>query len=343
MRIFLPIVVVAFMSSPAWAQTHVMWHLVPSGGASPEFAARVERAVRAHFLEDRREALMDDLNMDSHLLVEGNEKFLRCGTGVGCLSGLGRAVRVGFVIAGEVGLEAERTTLRMVLVDAKKGAAASGASVVFEGSPSAEQLRELTVAMFEPERYRGSIELETSVVGAEVLLDGERVGVTPLVGPLSDLPAGEHRLLVRKPGHLPHEGRVRVPVGRSVRVAAELPALAFVEPPFYRDWPFWTAAGVGCVALVIAGLLHHDANILADNADSCALQELECEGDYRGQSDSRYLQAYLLYGVAGAGLLAAGLITVLDLLGSPGGESVRLAPMPAGMSPGAGLSVTWRF
>ncbi len=331
------------VSSPAWAQTHVMWHLVPSGGASPEFAARVERIVRAHFLKQRREALMDDIKMDSHLLVEGNEKFLRCGTGVGCLSGLGRAVNVGFVIAGEVSFQAERTTLRMVLVDAKNGVAASEARAVFEGSPSMEQLEDLAVAMFAPERYRGSIDLECSVVGAEVLLDGKRMGVTPLVGPLADLPAGEHRLQVRKPGHLSYQARVRIGVGRSARVLANLPVLAVAGPPFYRDWPFWTAAGVGCAALVVAGVLHYDAGVLADNADSCALRELECEDSYRGQSDSRYLQAYLLYGVAGAGLLAAGLIAVIDVLGSPGEESVRLAPLTAGISPGAGLTLTWRF
>ncbi len=326
-------------ASTAWSQTYVMWHLVPSGGASPELAARVERNVRAHFKDRRGAALMDDLKMDSHLLVEGNEKFLRCGTGVGCLSGLGRVVQVDFVIAGEVGLDGRLFTLRMVLVDVGKGTAVSTASVVYEGSPSAAQMEELAVAVFEPERYRGSIELDTLVVGADVLLDGKKVGVTPLVGPLGDLLAGKHRLQVRKKGHISYESRVRVPVGKSIRVIVNLPTLVVPEPPFYLDWPFWTAAGVGAVALVIAGFLHHDANVLLENAAACAKLGRDCEDSYRDQSDSRYLQAYLIYGVGGAGLLAAGLIAVIDVVGSSDEERVRLTPLPSG----AGFSYTWRF
>jgi len=324
---------------PAWSQTYVMWHLVPSEGASPEFAARTERSLRAHFQKRPGSSLMDDIKMDSHLLVEGNEKFLRCGTGTGCLSGLGRAVNSDFVIAGEVELKGRRLTIRVVLVDVEKVSVASTASVICEGAPNEAQIEELAVAMFEPERYRGSIELDCQVAGAEVLLDGKPMGKTPLVGPLGDLPAGEHRLQVRRKGHLPFEGTVRVPVGESVRVVANLPTLVVPAPPFYRDWPFWTAAGLGAVSLVIAGLLHHDAGVLSDNADSCADQGMECEKNYRDQADSRYLQAYLIYGVGGAGLLAAGLIVVLDAVASSDSQRVRVAPAPFG----AGLSLTWRF
>jgi hypothetical protein len=339
LRNFLLTLLIIFLPIRAWAQTYVMWHLVPSEGASPEFAARVERSLRTHFQERPKSSLMDDIKMDSHLLVEGNEKFLRCGTGTGCLSGLGRAVNSNFVIAGEVELKGKRLTIRMVLVNVEKGAAASAASVVCEGAPTEAQMEELAIAMFEPKRYRGSIELDCPVAGAEVLLDKKPMGVTPLVGPLGDLPAGEHRLQVRREGHLPFESKVRVPVGKSVRVVANLPTLVVPEPPFYRDWPFWTAAGVGAVALVIAGLLHHDAGVLSDNADACLRQELECEDSYRNQADSRYLQAYLIYGVGGAGLLAAGLIVILDVVASPDPQRVRVTPAASG----AGFSLTWRF
>jgi hypothetical protein len=338
-RTFLLTLLILSLPIPAWSQTYVMWHLVPSEGASPEFAGRVERSLRAHFQKRAGGSLMDDIKMDSHLLVEGNEKFLRCGTGTGCLAGLGRAVNSDFVIAGEVELKGKRLTIRMVLVDVGKSAAASTASVVCETAPTQAQMEELAVAMFEPKSYRGSIELDCPVAGAEVLLDGKPVGVTPLVGPLGDLPAGEHRLQVRREGHLPFEGQVRVPVGESVRVVANLPTLVVPEPPFYKDWPFWTAAGVGVAALVIAGLLHYDAGVLSDNADSCARQDLDCEYSYRDQADSRYLQAYLIYGVGGAGLLAAGLIVILDAVASPDSQRVQVTPAPTG----AGLSLTWRF
>jgi hypothetical protein len=91
--------------------------------------------------------------------------------------------------------------------------------------------------------------------------------------------------------------------------------------------------------MIIAGLLHRDAGVLADNADHCARQGLTCEDSYRDQSDSRYMQAYLIYGVGGAGLLAAGIIVILDVVGSSEPERIQVTPAPSG----AGLSVTWRF
>ncbi|HUT99816.1 MAG TPA: PEGA domain-containing protein [Myxococcota bacterium] len=357
MRFLLIIIlsVVVLPGSPAMAApeggsgswTHMMWHFTPSGGATPELVARVEKAVREYFQKQRTGALMNGVTMDSVLLVEGNEKYLRCGTGAECLAGLGGAAGARFVIAGEVGLSTGRTRTHLVLVDVSAKKVISSASVGSNGAPSGDKLRELTIAMFEPERYKGSIEIETSVTGAEVLIDGKKMGVAPLVGPLAAIAAGEHLVEIKKPGHEPFSRTVRVPIGKTVRLVALLPRIAIASQarPFYRDWPFWTAAGAGAVAMVVAGILNHSANGAQESADNCRQGGLTCGDSYQDKADSRYLQAYVVYGLGGAGLLAAGLIAVIDLATAepaPTAEpafDLGLAPLPGGMA----LDATFRF
>ncbi len=327
--------------------THMMWHFTPSGGATPELVARVEKAVRIYFQKERAGALMNGVTMDSVLLVEGNEKYLRCGTGAECLAGLGSAAGARFVIAGEVGLRSGRTRTHLVLVDVGAKKVICSASVGSNGVPSAGKINELTIAMFEPERYKGSIELETSVSGAEVLIDGKKMGVTPLVGPLAAIAAGEHLVEIKKPGHEPFSRTVGVPVGKAVRLVALLPRIAIAGQarPFYRDWPFWTATGAGAVAMVVAGILHHSANVAQQSADNCREGGLTCGDSYQDKADSRYLQAYVVYGLGGAGLLAAGLIAVIDLASAEPAPAAGaafgfgLSPLPGGLA----IDATFRF
>ena len=345
---------VGLLSYPALGQsadgakkpkTHLMWHLSPSDGATPELASRIEKALRSHFEQKHGDLLMHGLTMDSLLLVEGNEKFLRCGTGAGCLSGLGELAGIKFVIAGEVSLVEGRTTTRLMLLETASKNTVSRADVDSGGLPGKALMDELAVAMFSPERYIGTIDLTAPVTGAEVLIDGRKVGLTPLVGPLADIPAGEHLVEVKKPGRQPFARKVYVPLGKVVRVVALLPEIPFQAGqvrPFYKDWPFWTAVGVGVAAMGTAAGLHSDASVLQDNADFYEREnrtEAQAEQD---KADARYLQTYVMYGIGGAGLLAAGLIAIIDSASSgdgqkspPAGAQFSLTSGPGGLGLGA--------
>jgi hypothetical protein len=334
-------------AEPTAGKRTMFWHLSPAAGATPELAGEVESALREYFGEHHGDVLMDGMTMDSLLLVEGNEKYLRCGTGAGCLSGLGRLAGMRYVITGEVALEQGRTITRLVLVDTRDEKVVNRAEAVSAGVPGRRHLEQLAVAMFEPERYRGSIELTSPVAGAEVLLDGRPVGVTPLVGPLADVRAGEHLVEVKKPGHQTFSRRVRVPLGDAVRVVAILPEVAYLAPrvrPFYADWPFWTALGVGLAGMATAAGLHADAAVLQDNADRLREQGLSKADSEQDRADARYLQAYVIYGIGGAGLLAAGVIALLDLVADePAADEKEAAlrfevgPGPAGLGLSAGV------
>ncbi len=330
-------------------KTHLMWHLAPSEGATPELTTRVEKAVRALFTQRHGDVLMDGMTMDSLLLVEGNEKFLRCGTGAGCLSGLAELAGMAYVIAGEVGLRRGRTFTRLVLVDVSARKIVSRASVGSGGPPGKALMEELAVAMFTPERYRGSVKLEVTVAGATVLLDGDKVGLTPLVGPLADVPAGEHLIEVKMQGRQPFSRTVHVPMGKTVRVVAILPEVPHLQTrarPFYEDWPFWTALGVGVVAMGAAGGLHYDAGVLQDNADAYKESNHAKADEEQDRADARYLQTYVMYGIGGAGLLAAGLIAIIDVASADETDEPKKPAVELGLAPrpgGLGIFATWRF
>jgi hypothetical protein len=309
---------------PATSARYIFWHLTPSEGTTPEQAQTVERSLRTFFSEKRGKLIMDAAIMDSLLMVEGNEKFLRCGTGVGCLAGLGEAAGVPWVITGTLSIVHGHSRLELLLLDRNKKVVVSRALMALTGLPSAEQLAALDLAMFEPEKFVGGIDLTCSVPGAEVLLDGKKVGVTPLIGPLSNLPAGIRNLEVRKDGHQPFSREVDIPVNAARTVVAmlpELPALVTSRPPpFYRNAWFWTAAGVGVASLALGVGMHLDANQQQESAD------LYKKGGYsekfwrpyQDKADREYLISYIGFGFGAAGLLAAGVFVVLDLIAKPG-------------------------
>ncbi len=301
------------------SKTYLMWHFTPSDGATPELTSRIESKLRSFFNQLHSQVLMDGMVMDSLLLVEGNEKFLRCGKGAGCLSGLGELAGMKYVIAGSVSLVSHRTTTTLYLVDVKNKHVKLRASVQSMGVPSREKMQELAIAMFEPRRYKGSVIIVCPVSDAEVFLDGKPIARTPLKSPLSGIVAGEHLLELKKPGRQPFSKTVLVPMGEETKVMAVLPEVPFLVAktrPFYSDWPFWTAAGVGVIATAVAGGLYYSAGIYQENADKLRSSHSSEADSEQDKADSRYFQSYIMFGLGGAGILASGVIALVDVLSS---------------------------
>lgn len=73
----------------------------------------------------------------------------------------------------------------------------------------------------------GTLMVQTTVDGAEVLVDESTVGFTPLESPI-ELPPGEHTVRVRRPGYTEFDDVVTVQPGRDAVVNADLIALAMV-------------------------------------------------------------------------------------------------------------------
>ncbi|MBI5485864.1 MAG: PEGA domain-containing protein [Deltaproteobacteria bacterium] len=160
-----------------------------------------------------------------------------------------------------------------------------------------------------------SLRVESDPSGATVLVDGTRIGVTPLL--TSGVGPGEHELRIEGSHGAYWEERVTVAEGTEVRVRAVLPA-----PGVHQGW-FWgvaTAAAVlGITGAATGGYgvsLHDDygdpAKSVGDRLDARDLGETMFD-----VADGMFIAA----GVAAVGALVLGLFT--DFGGGPGeGEAV---------------------
>jgi hypothetical protein len=82
----------------------------------------------------------------------------------------------------------------------------------------------------------GVLSVKASVRGAEVLVDGKRIGVAPLE---VNVPKGPHRIVVKHPDYRVYETSTIVDAGRTKRVDAALQSASVVT-----RWWFWTTVGV---------------------------------------------------------------------------------------------------
>jgi hypothetical protein len=187
--------------------------------------------------------------------------------------------------------------------------------------------------------------ISTNVRGAELLVDGIRVGLSPL-GRASRVNAGVHRLVARKGGYLPHEQEVTVAGGETLRLQVALEA----EPaPPRREEPappppeargragLWLSLG----AVVALGATSVAMAVQASRAQRDFERDLGTFPSNQPQlaTDRSRLRLYagLTDGFGGAAIVAAGLFTYLALSGepAPGAEarsaSLRLAVTPGGV------------
>ncbi len=123
----------------------------------------------------------------------------------------------------------------------------------------------------QPEQAPGSLVLEGAVDGAEVLIDEESVGFTPL-DPL-ELPVGSHTLRVRRSGYTEFASVVEIRPAETSTVAVEIMALAmvltvrtvpeeasvFVDGTFRGTTPLELELNEGDHSIRITASRHHEA------------------------------------------------------------------------------------
>ncbi len=92
----------------------------------------------------------------------------------------------------------------------------------------------------------GVLSVRASAAGAEVQVDGKRIGVAPLE---LNVPKGTHRVTVKHPDYRVYETSAVVPAGGTKSVVAELQSSSLVT-----RWWFWSAVGVVVTTGVVIGI-----------------------------------------------------------------------------------------
>jgi hypothetical protein len=192
----------------------------------------------------------------------------------------------------------------------------------------------------------GTMWVESGVEGAEIKVDGEVVGITPMPGPWTLAP-GVHRVQVSaEEGKPEFSARVRIVPGRTTTVPvfvaptpAEVPAapktlrrVRYTGPGFSLSTAGYVAGGVGLAAVgagVVLGLMADGAASDARDLDRAdpgnARADLEA---LIADADQAAFWANVSYGVGAVAAVTGVALVLLASDGPLGGLSI--APSPNG-------------
>ncbi len=117
-----------------------------------------------------------------------------------------------------------------------------------------------------PAAKAGALEISSATEGADVYVDGERVGTIPLGAPLTALTPGEHTIKVTKPGFAPYIDVFKIDRKKPTQLSVELVPVAgvlklkasvegarvYVDGKFVGEAPLTAEVAVGARAVQVS-------------------------------------------------------------------------------------------
>lgn len=181
--------------------------------------------------------------------IEGD--VARCAGAPACIGRLGAALEVDeILLLGISTLGEVVVALQRVDVQSPRAQGQQQLSEVLpsDEAPSDEKLDLWLKQLYPPETFKryGFIVVTANVDGAEVKLNAQPRGLTPLSGKLTVLAPRTYRVELSKRGYAPFSARIDVPPDASVEVRAELTSDGGVAA-WYKRWYVWAIVG-GAVA-----------------------------------------------------------------------------------------------
>jgi hypothetical protein len=174
----------------------------------------------------------------------------------------------------------------------------------------------------------GRVEVKTNVGDAEITVDDELVGKTPLQQPLV-VSIGRRKITAMRPGHTPDTRFIDVAAGENTKVDLTLPdADADAAAPHRRDWVTigWITTGVLAVGALTSGTIaiiesHELSNTKGTVGDSSTRSTLDRQA-------SRVSTFSAIADIAGAAAIIAGGITLTLRWSEKRTQEVHVAVTP---------------
>jgi len=191
-------------------------------GIEAEIVQRLETLFRMEL--DRLDKVPQPSLRDIQRLITGD--LQNCTGEEKCLASIGKKLSVDFVVTGTVGALGDNYVLNIKVVEVATGKSQKIQSDPLRGSPDEliEGVRVAAYRLLAPQQLYGSLQIQTDLVGADVTLDGVRVGATPLPngGVLSKLELKKHTLEVKAKGYDPFASDVDVHFQKVTPVVVRL-------------------------------------------------------------------------------------------------------------------------
>jgi hypothetical protein len=256
-------------------------------GLEPELVARLEALFRAELERVEGATLPARKEVDK---VVASDATLRACTGEPeCLAALGKKLGVEAVVFGTVAALGDSYVVNLKLVDVAGSKEIRRVEEPLSGSPDQliEAVRVAAYRLYAPDRLRGAVAVLADVAGADVFLDGKKVGRTPLSAPVANLTVGKHALRISKTGHTDFLSDIEVRFQKTTQVVVNLvrtkvatgpadptrPGPARAAPvPWYSST--WAYVGFGAAA-VLVGVIVGSA-LVDDDIVDCGRNPAAC-------------------------------------------------------------------
>lgn len=246
----------------ALTQRLAVWR-IDALGIDTDLVVRLETLFRIEL--DRLATAPMPNRRDIDKAIAGDKELGKCGGDDKCLAAIGKKLGVDVMITGSVAAMGDNYILNIKAVDVAKGTQIRRITTdPLRGSPDEliDAIRVAAYRLLAPDQLYGSISVLTDLLGASVAIDGKVRGATPLPGPITKLPLGEHTLTVTAKGYTPFEDKVTVRFQKATRVVVRLVVAAgdpagvtaprLVErprTPWYSSKWMFVGAGVAAVAI----------------------------------------------------------------------------------------------
>jgi hypothetical protein len=230
-------------------------------GIDPELVARLETLFRMELDRLDRQPMPTRRDIDRAITGDARE----CTGEDRCLAAIGKRLGVDVIVAGTVGQLGDNYVLTIKSVDVASARPLQRIqSDPLRGQPDEliEGVRVAAYRLLAPDQLHGAIQVQTDLIGAEVVLDGKPLGTTPLPrnGVIGKLRLGKHELSVTAPGYPePYEDKIEVHFQKVSPVVVRLvPSKVVIgtgkverveRRPFYTQTWFIVAAGVAAIGL----------------------------------------------------------------------------------------------
>jgi hypothetical protein len=179
----------------------------------------------------------------------------KCGGDAMCVGAIGERMEADEVLLVGVSQLGD-VVLAMQRIDARRGE--SGSRLAESLPPDTEPLDDEVLGwlrqLYPPEAFRryGAIQVAADLDGAQVSLNGDAVGTTPLAQPIQVRAPATYRVRIDKPGYAPFQAKIDVLPDATVEVRASMQRRTG-PIAWYKRWYVWAAVG-GAVAIAGASV-----------------------------------------------------------------------------------------
>jgi TolB-like protein len=261
-----------------------------------------------------------------------------------CFVRVAKAVRASHVVRARVQVRDRDYDVRVELVDGKSGAVLAKSEEGCEicGIADAGTLMTSAAATLRTKldalaKGPSVLTVRSEPADAEVTIDGEVVGITPLERPVV---GGKKIVRVSKDGYIAVEREVTVVDGVAEQISFELEKVPSRLPK--RPWG-WVSLGVGIAGLGVGTAFAVFDDRSFEVGDACSGDNQDADGDCKRLWDTEWI--VLGTTIAGATLVTLGVAVLLTTTGRRGRGKAKDKTKPSakvGFGPGS-VSVRGRF